>query len=78
MPACLLFKWGISLLFPVLQLYFGLFKINMVIQNNDMWELRGEYQFCHCCLCFCIIDYLYRFLLSKLSYTDPVPFKHSV
>lgn len=73
----LLFKCGIWLLFPVLQLYFRFFKISMVIQNNGLWELRGEYQFCHCCLCFYIIDYLNRFLLSKLSYTDCVPFKLS-
>lgn len=72
------FKWGIWLLFPVLELYFGFFKISMVIQNNGMWELRGQYQFCHCCLCFYILDYLKRFLQSKLSYTDSVPFKHSV
>lgn len=65
-------KWGIWLLFPVLQLYLGFSKTNI-----GMWNLEVIYQFGHRCPCFYIIDFLNRFLLSKLTYTNPVPFKHS-
>lgn len=65
-------KWVIWLLLPVLQLYLGFSKT-----NNGMWSLEVIYQFYDYCPCFFIIDLLSRFLPSKLTDTNPVPFTHS-